>query len=62
MKYPNIEAERARNGLTLETFAMQLGVSRKTVFNWIRKGDIPQTALENMSKLFNCSVDYLLGR
>lgn len=35
MKYPNIEAERARNGMSSENLAAALGVSRKTLYNTI---------------------------
>ena len=62
MKYPNIEAERARAGMSTENLALELGVTRKTLYNWMSKGCIPKTALEQMSKLFGCSIDYLLGR
>ena len=62
MKYPNIDAERVRSGLTLEQFAASLGVTRKTVYNWYAKGEIPQSKLEQMTQLFGgCSIDYLLG-
>lgn len=62
MKYPNIDAERARNGLSKENLAEKLGVSRKTLFNWMDKGEIPLAALIKMADLFECSIDYLLGR
>ena len=62
MQYPNINAERARNGMTLEQLAAALGVTRKTIYNWISKGDIPQGKLVQMAVLFNCSIDYLLGQ
>lgn len=62
MRYPNIEAERARSGMNKEALARELGVSRKTLHNWISSGNIPQSALERMSVIFKCSVDYLLGR
>ena len=62
MKYPNIEAERARLGMSKEGLANQLGVSRKTLHNWITSGNIPMTALAQMADMFHCSVDYLLGR
>lgn len=58
--YPNINAERARVGLTLDQFADILGVTRKTVYNWTVKGNIPQSKLEQMSAMFHCSIDYLL--
>lgn len=59
--YPNIDAERARMGLTVEEFASKLEVTRKTYYNWLSKGEIPQEKLEIMSDLFNVSIDYLLG-
>lgn len=62
MKYPNIEAERARSGMSKEGLAAQLGVSRKTLHNWVRSGNIPLNALTKMADMFECSVDYLLGR
>ncbi|MEG0941868.1 MAG: helix-turn-helix transcriptional regulator [Oscillospiraceae bacterium] len=61
MKYPNIEAERARLGLSYEQLAVQLCVSRKTLYNWIARGAIPQAKLIEMARLFECSVDYLLN-
>ena len=60
MHYPNINAERVRNGMTMEDLATRLGVTRKTVYNWMSHGNIPQTKLEAMSDLFHCSIDYLL--
>ncbi len=62
MKYPNIAAERAKREMTLEQLAASLGVTRKTVYNWEKNGKIPQTALEKMAEIFNCSIDYLLSR
>ena len=62
MKYPNIEAERARRGMSNDSLAGKLGVTRKTLFNWVAKGNIPMSALNKMADLFECSIDYLLGR
>lgn len=62
MKYPNIEAERARSGMSKEMLATELGVSRKTLHNWVSTGNIPLVALTKMADMFSCSVDYLLGR
>jgi transcriptional regulator with XRE-family HTH domain len=61
LRYPNIAAERARMGLTLEEFSEILGVTRKTILNWETKGNIPQGALEKMADLFNVTVEYLLA-
>ena len=62
MAYPNINAERSRFGLTVEDFAKQLGVTRKTVYNWMAHGNIPQSKLELMAEMFHCSIDYLLQK
>ena len=62
VKYPNIEAERARKGISNDALAEKLGVARKTLFNWMEKGNIPTSALIGMADLFGCSIDYLLGR
>ena len=62
MKYPNIHAEMARKGLTRTSLAQQLGVDRKTVYNWLAKGKIPMDAAIKLSEFFGCSLDYLLGR
>ena len=59
-KYPNIEAERARAGLSVEDLMTALGGSRKTYYNWTHKGKIPKAKLELMANIFKCSVDYLL--
>ncbi|HPD89010.1 MAG TPA: helix-turn-helix transcriptional regulator [Oscillospiraceae bacterium] len=61
MKYPNIEAERARRNLSYESMAERLGVTRKTLYNWIVSGKIPQNKIEDMADYFGCSVDYLLS-
>jgi DNA-binding XRE family transcriptional regulator len=61
VKYPNIEAERVRAGMSKEMLAQALGVTRKTLYNWLTKGKIPPNSLERMAVLFNCTTDYLLG-
>lgn len=62
MKYPNIDAERARKGFSNDSLAEKLGVTRKTLYNWMDKGNIPVSALIQMADIFGCSIDYLLGR
>ena len=63
MRYPNIEAERARNGMTKEKFASLLGISVSTVKNWQNgRTEIPASKIIMMAILFNVSTDYLLGR
>ena len=60
LPYPNINAERVRNGMTMEDLAGKLGVTRKTVYNWMTHGNIPQSKLEAMAAMFKWSIDYLL--
>lgn len=63
MKYPNIEAERARLGLTKDEFARKLGIATKTYYNWLNGANpIPSDALVAMSDMCNSEIDYLLGR
>lgn len=57
----NIEAERVRNGMTKDQMANELGVSRRSYWNWINeKNSIPSSVLIHMSQIFSVSVDYLL--
>ena len=62
LRYPNIAAEQARRNMTQEEFAEKLGVTRKTLYNWVKNGNIPRSKLEAMADLFNVSTDYLLSR
>ena len=61
-KYPNIEAERARINISQEELAEKLNIERKTYYNWLTKGNIPVSSLMTLADMFDCSVDYLLGR
>lgn len=60
-KFMNIEAERARKGMTKEELSKELGVSTKTYYNWINgERPIPNTALAKMKTMFGTNIDYLL--
>ena len=60
--FPNIDAERARKGMTRSGLASELGVSYSTMKSWMSgKTDIPCSKLVEMSKLFSVSTDDLLG-
>lgn len=62
MKYPNIEAERARLGLSKDEFAKKLGVATKTYYNWLNGvNSIPSDALMEMARMSNSTMDYLMG-
>ena len=60
--FPNLDAEQGRKKINNTALADMLGVARKTLSNWKKKGTIPADALLKMSKIFNCSTDYLVGR
>ena len=63
MVYNNIEAERARKGLSKEELATRIGISVKTYYNWLNgTNPIPSIALIKMADMFGVGIDYLLGR
>lgn len=63
VKFQNIEAERARLGLSKEEFSRELGIATKTYYNWINgTNPIPSDYLVKMSDMFGAKIDYLLGR
>ena len=63
MMFNSIEAERARNGMSKEELATQIGISVKTYYNWLNGvNPIPSTALIKMSDIFDVTIDYLLNR
>ena len=62
-KYPNIEAERVRAGLSQSELIEKIGYKERRGYNsWLSSGNIPTSMLVKMADLFDCSIDYLLGR
>lgn len=62
MKYPNIEAERARYGYSQAELSEKLGITAKTYQNWQgAKSEIPCSKIVAMAYIFNVTADYLLG-
>ena len=57
----NIEAERGRMQMTKEAMSRELGISPRTYWSYLHDGPIPSDKLIAMSRLFNCTTDYLLG-
>lgn len=56
-----ITYERKKLGLTQQQFADELGVTRQAVSRWESDLAFPETdTLIKMSKMFNCTTDYLL--
>lgn len=63
MKYPIIEAERIKRGMSRDEFANAVGVSSRTVSNWQSgKTELPVTKLLTICNTLRCRSDYLLGR
>lgn len=60
--FTNIEAERARLGLTKQDIGARLGVTAETYSAYVKeRRPIPSDTLLAMVKLFDKSADYLLG-
>lgn len=60
--YPNIEAERVRIGMSQDELIKALGYKeRRTYYNWLSSGKIPQQVLIKMADLFGCTIDHLLS-
>lgn len=53
---------RKQTGMSQETLAGQLGVSRQAVFRWELDISLPETEnIIKLAKIFNVSFDYLLN-
>jgi transcriptional regulator with XRE-family HTH domain len=61
MDHLNIKSERVRLGITTEQLAQKVGVHTNTVRLWERGETVPDGKnLVRLSRLFQCSPDYLL--
>ncbi|MCD7730287.1 MAG: helix-turn-helix transcriptional regulator [Oscillospiraceae bacterium] len=58
--FRNIDHKRRDKDMTLEEFSKAIGIDKKTFFNLEKKGDMPATLLIPISRVLDCSVDYLL--
>lgn len=58
----NMRAERARAGLTIKEAAKAAGVHQNTLIRW-EHGEADPCAINlvNLSKLYGCTPEYLLG-
>lgn len=62
MRYPNIEAERARRGMSKREFAALLGMSYDKFRRWQNgRSDISSVQLIQLAQTWNLSIDYLVG-
>ena len=57
----NIEVERVRNQISRKKIYEILEVTPKTYYNYLHGLPIPSSKLLKLSKLFNCTIDYLLS-
>ena len=59
----NIKNLRKNYNISQEELALRLGISRSSVANYENGQNFPNMdILLKMSKIFNCTIDYLLGR
>lgn len=62
LKYPMIEAERIKRGISKQSFAESLGVSERTVRDWQNgRTELPLSKLVKICQILGCRSDYLLG-
>lgn len=59
--FDNINAEMARNHMTVEDLTNAIGVQRRTYYLWQTTRKVPSTKLIEMARIFGCSLDYLVG-
>lgn len=58
--FDNIRAECAEKGITLVSLATQLGIERKTFYNWQEKGDLPLSAVSKIAGILDVPIERLL--
>lgn len=59
--FNNIRAECARQRITIEQMTDKAGISRKTFYNWEKKGDLPVSMLNQIANVLKTSTDKILG-
>ena len=59
----NLKKIRQNNDLTQEELAKKINTSRSNIANYENDKNMPSIdILEKLSEIFNCSIDYLLGK
>lgn len=62
MFLPIIDEERAKHNMSKDELAKALGVTRRTLTNWQSGAtEISVSKLIMLTKMWGCSLDYLLG-
>ena len=57
------EKRKRELSLTDYEIAKRLGIGQSAISKWRIRGQVPETdTVINLSRLFDCSVEYLLGR
>ena len=52
---------RKRKKLSQTELCQRIGISQKTYYNYVHTNNIPSIKLIELSKILECSTDYLLG-
>lgn len=61
ISFNNVRAEIARRGWTIEQFCQNLGISKRTFYDWELKKDFPVSYAIQMAMMFNSSLEYVLN-
>lgn len=59
--FKNIRAEIARRGWTIEQFCGELGIVKRTFYDWESKKDFPVRYALAIADMFGVSLEYVLG-
>ena len=59
--FRNMRAEITRKGWTIEQFCAELGIVKRTFYDWEAKKDFPVKYLLTMAQMFGVSMEYVLG-
>ena len=59
--FNNIRAEISRRGWTIEQFCREIGIAKRTFYDWESKKDFPVSYAILIAEMFCVSVDYIIG-
>ena len=61
IRFNNVRAEITRRNWTIEQFCKELGISKRTFYDWEDKKDFPVSYAIKIAKMFNASLEYVLN-
>ena len=61
ISFNNVRAEITRRGWTIEQVCKELGIAKRTFYDWEDKKDFPVSYAVQMAKMFNTSLEYVLN-